>query len=245
MITVHKCTKCGGGFFEHPRRGLCHMCYERKRLAGNVPGLVDAAPALDKIKALMNDGRRQAGMARAAHLNQSAVAFIIKGRQRINADTCFAIAAISTCRRAEFVVHVDPKIVKARARKAAASLTVEVKAERSRKIWVTRRANQAKAQSKPAIRIVLTPVEQRARQEVIMASRRRAAERQRDIAHPPAATLIGFPTGSWVDEALCSQADPDLWFPDKGGSTRDAKKVCLGCPVRQRFLGWVLTHEER
>jgi hypothetical protein len=148
MITVHCCTECGTGFTcggsstEHPRRGCCHMCYERKRKAGNVPGLVDAAPALDKINGLVDAGWRMAEIARAAHIDRSLIVFISKGRQRINADTCFAIVAIVASRRAEFIKHVDPKICKARGRKAAQSLTPEVKAERSRKIWLTRHANQ-------------------------------------------------------------------------------------------------------
>jgi WhiB family redox-sensing transcriptional regulator len=222
------------------------MCYERKRKAGNVPGLVDATPALDKIKDLTGAGWRVAEIARAAHIDRSVVVFIVKGRQRINADTCFAIAGIAACRRAEFVAHIDPKVAKARGRKAAASLTVEVKVERSRKIWVTRHANQRVAQQiADRQRILLSPAEQRARQEVIMAERRRMAQHNYRIAHPPTATLIGMPTGSWVDEAVCAQTDPDTFFPEKGGSTRQAKAICLGCPVRQRCLDWALQHEER
>lgn len=230
MITVHCCTECGTGFTDHPRRGLCHMCYEQKRKAGNVPGLVDATPALNKIKELVGVGWRINEIARAAHIDRSLIVFISKGRQRINADTCFAIAGIVACRRAEFVVHIDPKVAKARAAKT----------------WATRRANKVKAQQiTERQRILLSPAAQRARQEVIMAERRRLADRNRQLAHPPVATLIGMPTGSWVDEALCAQTDPDLFFPEKGGSTREAKKVCLGCPARQRCLDWALAHEER
>ena len=38
----------------------------------------------------------------------------------------------------------------------------------------------------------------------------------------------------WQDRALCAQTDPEAFFPEKGGSTREAKKICLGCEVRQR-----------
>lgn len=36
----------------------------------------------------------------------------------------------------------------------------------------------------------------------------------------------------WQERALCAQTDPESFFPEKGGSTREAKKVCLACEVR-------------
>ena len=36
---------------------------------------------------------------------------------------------------------------------------------------------------------------------------------------------------SWQHRALCSQTDPEAFFPEKGGSTRDAKRVCAQCEV--------------
>ena len=38
----------------------------------------------------------------------------------------------------------------------------------------------------------------------------------------------GNPLG-WQEDALCSQTDPEAFFPEKGGSTRDAKKICSQC----------------
>ena len=38
---------------------------------------------------------------------------------------------------------------------------------------------------------------------------------------------------SWQERALCAQTDPEAFFPEKGGSTREAKKVCLSCDVRR------------
>lgn len=40
-----------------------------------------------------------------------------------------------------------------------------------------------------------------------------------------------FAMGDWVDEALCAQTDPELYFPEKGGSVQPAKKTCARCPV--------------
>ena len=34
---------------------------------------------------------------------------------------------------------------------------------------------------------------------------------------------------SWQERALCAQTDPEAFFPEKGGSTREAKKVCVSC----------------
>ena len=41
----------------------------------------------------------------------------------------------------------------------------------------------------------------------------------------------GNPLG-WQTDALCAQTDPEAFFPEKGGSTRDAKKICTTCDVR-------------
>lgn len=53
------------------------------------------------------------------------------------------------------------------------------------------------------------------------------------------------PAETWRDQALCAQADPEAFFPEKGGSTRDAKRICLGCEVRQECLEYALAHDER
>ncbi len=50
---------------------------------------------------------------------------------------------------------------------------------------------------------------------------------------------------SWQDSALCAQTDPEAFFPEKGGSTREAKKVCRTCEVRTECLEYALEHDER
>ena len=30
---------------------------------------------------------------------------------------------------------------------------------------------------------------------------------------------------AWQEQALCAQTDPEAFFPEKGGSTREAKRV--------------------
>ena len=51
--------------------------------------------------------------------------------------------------------------------------------------------------------------------------------------------------GGWQDRGLCAQTDPEAFFPEKGGSTREAKKVCLTCDVRQECLEYALANDER
>ena len=49
----------------------------------------------------------------------------------------------------------------------------------------------------------------------------------------------------WQERALCAQTDPEAFFPEKGGSTREAKKVCLSCEVRVECLEYALEQDER
>lgn len=56
-----------------------------------------------------------------------------------------------------------------------------------------------------------------------------------DLAEPP----------EWVVDALCAQTDPEEFFPEKGGSTRQAKRVCMSCDVRTECLDYALERGER
>ena len=49
----------------------------------------------------------------------------------------------------------------------------------------------------------------------------------------------------WQTEAKCLQAEPDTFFPEKGGSTREAKRICTDCPVRAECLEYALENDER
>lgn len=62
--------------------------------------------------------------------------------------------------------------------------------------------------------------------------------------------LTPLPTPSandeaWQERAVCAQTDPEAFFPEKGGSTRDAKRICQGCEVRDACLDYAMTHDER
>ena len=54
---------------------------------------------------------------------------------------------------------------------------------------------------------------------------------------------ISQPT--WMREAICAETDPEAFFVEKGGTTKPAKKICLGCPVRLECLQYALDHDER
>ncbi|MBT1018598.1 WhiB family transcriptional regulator [Canibacter sp. lx-72] len=50
---------------------------------------------------------------------------------------------------------------------------------------------------------------------------------------------------SWQQRALCAETDPEAFFPEKGGSTREAKKICQQCEVRAECLEYALQSDER
>src|SRR3954471_14871239 len=50
---------------------------------------------------------------------------------------------------------------------------------------------------------------------------------------------------SWQRKANCMGVDPDLFFPERGASTREAKEVCRGCVVREDCLEYALVNGEK
>ena len=50
---------------------------------------------------------------------------------------------------------------------------------------------------------------------------------------------------TWHDFANCLGVDPDLFFPERGASTREAKEVCRGCIVREDCLEYALQNGEK
>lgn len=42
--------------------------------------------------------------------------------------------------------------------------------------------------------------------------------------------------GEWAERGACIGEDPDLFFPERGASTREAKAICRACPVQQECL---------
>ena len=56
---------------------------------------------------------------------------------------------------------------------------------------------------------------------------------------------IGTGERSWQDYANCLGVDPDLFFPERGASTKEAKEVCRGCVVREECLEYALQNSEK
>jgi len=50
---------------------------------------------------------------------------------------------------------------------------------------------------------------------------------------------------TWQEYANCLGVDPDLFFPERGASTREAKEVCRGCVVRDDCLEYALANSEK
>lgn len=38
-------------------------------------------------------------------------------------------------------------------------------------------------------------------------------------------------TSNWRNDSACQDADPALFFPERGASTEPAKAICMTCPV--------------
>ncbi|WP_262322163.1 WhiB family transcriptional regulator [Acidiferrimicrobium sp. IK] len=50
---------------------------------------------------------------------------------------------------------------------------------------------------------------------------------------------------AWQRQANCMGVDPDLFFPERGASTREAKEVCRGCVVQEDCLEYALANSEK
>jgi WhiB family redox-sensing transcriptional regulator len=47
-------------------------------------------------------------------------------------------------------------------------------------------------------------------------------------------------TADELELSLCAQADPEEWFPGKGGSVRTSKSICGRCEIQARCLSAAL-----
>ena len=50
---------------------------------------------------------------------------------------------------------------------------------------------------------------------------------------------------SWKQKANCLGIDPDLFFPERGVSSAQAKSVCRGCVVKEECLEYALQNGEK
>jgi len=57
--------------------------------------------------------------------------------------------------------------------------------------------------------------------------------------------LDGKQDQGWQTQANCMGVDPDLFFPERGASTKEAKEVCRGCVVQNDCLEYALANGEK
>ncbi len=50
---------------------------------------------------------------------------------------------------------------------------------------------------------------------------------------------------SWQDYGSCRGADADLFFPERGASTRKAKAICNECDVKEPCLEFAIVTGEK
>ncbi|MBX7159305.1 MAG: WhiB family transcriptional regulator [Acidimicrobiia bacterium] len=50
---------------------------------------------------------------------------------------------------------------------------------------------------------------------------------------------------SWQARANCIGVDPDIFFPERGASTKEAKSICAACLVRADCLEYALENSEK
>lgn len=50
---------------------------------------------------------------------------------------------------------------------------------------------------------------------------------------------------SWMADALCRNAEPDLWFPSAGLPSAWALEICCRCDVREQCANYADAHYER
>ncbi len=56
---------------------------------------------------------------------------------------------------------------------------------------------------------------------------------------------LADPDSRWQELANCRGLDPDLFYPDRGASTKDAKRVCSVCEVREVCLDYAIYGGEK
>lgn len=70
--------------------------------------------------------------------------------------------------------------------------------------------------------------------------------RRHDGVHVPLPQLAIDPGDlEWQEDARCREVDPEVWFPEKGQSSRPAKEICASCRVRVQCLEYALATNER
>ena len=57
--------------------------------------------------------------------------------------------------------------------------------------------------------------------------------------------MIKIQVPAWMGDAVCAQTDPEVFFPEKGASSHEARRVCRGCDVSRECLEFALRTGQR
>ena len=49
----------------------------------------------------------------------------------------------------------------------------------------------------------------------------------------------------WQTHTRCTAVDPEIFFPERGGSSKAARQVCSQCTVRDQCLEYALNNKEQ
>jgi WhiB family redox-sensing transcriptional regulator len=49
----------------------------------------------------------------------------------------------------------------------------------------------------------------------------------------------------WQTHARCAEVDPEIFFPERGGSSKAARAVCCDCQVKLECLEYALNNKEQ
>jgi WhiB family transcriptional regulator, redox-sensing transcriptional regulator len=60
-----------------------------------------------------------------------------------------------------------------------------------------------------------------------------------DASDPAATATAASGPFAWMDRSACRDKDPALFFPEVGGKSRAAKRICASCPVQQECAAFV------
>lgn len=66
----------------------------------------------------------------------------------------------------------------------------------------------------------------------------------RNRVSPPTPVQLVPDAPAWHARRACNGVDPEIFYPESGGTTRPAKKLCADCPVRAQCLQFALDNNE-
>ncbi len=61
----------------------------------------------------------------------------------------------------------------------------------------------------------------------------------------PRQYVLGKGSARIQENGVCAETDPEAFFPEKGESTKEAKKVCRSCDIREDCLEIALDTKQR